>query len=58
MVQALMQQDEQFNQDQGYEQHMTSQGTFNQGSEIYQQSIQIENEYETEGISNGQYEYS
>merc|ERR1712240_241795 len=58
MVQALMQQDEQFNQDQGYEQHMISQETFNQGSEIYQQSIQVEDEYETEGTSNGQYEYS
>ena len=52
MVQALVQQDEQFNQNQGYEQHMISQGTFNQCNEIYQQSIQIESEYESENTSN------
>ena len=46
MVQALIQQDEQFQQEQEYEQHMISQQVFNQGNEIYQQSIQIEHEGE------------
>merc|ERR1712240_107358 len=58
MVQALVQQDEQFSQSQGYEQHMIAQGTFDKYNEIYQQSIQAGEDYEYDNHYDNQYNYS